>query len=67
MATNAERQAAKRQRDAASGLTTLTIVVPTHTVADFRLAAELARTERELTVGPMRNQATGRLRPLRAR
>lgn len=60
MATNAERQAAFRRRQAEAGLRSVTVMVPSRQVAAvMMLAAQLVK-DRDLEVGLIRNVRTGR-------
>ena len=65
--TNAERQRRKREKLAARGLVQCNIWVPHAAHADIHLMAEIMQKFPHLTVGPLRDPATGKLVALRTK
>lgn len=65
--TSAQRQAAFRARKAALGFIPVTIMVPSDCAAELRLLAEKLVANRDLKVGPLRNERTGKLASLQRR
>ena len=63
--SNADKQKAFRERMNDEGFVQCNVYVPSHALADFKLAAELAREDSALTVGQMKNVRTGRFQSLR--
>ena len=59
--TNAERQRAFRARRRAEGLVSCTVQVPADQAAVIMMIAERMRSDRNLTVSVLRDQASGRL------
>lgn len=63
--TSAQRQRQFKARQEELGLVQCNVWVPAHTFADVQTLAQLLRDNPDLTVGPLRNQRTGKLRALR--
>lgn len=61
MSTSAERQKRWRERMGKTGMVQLNLWLPARVYADFVQAAELCRSNPDLGLGPMRNEATGKL------
>jgi predicted SnoaL-like aldol condensation-catalyzing enzyme len=65
-AANAARQAKFRAKARGNGFVQCNLLVPEGALADLQLLAELLRSNPNLTVGPARDQISGKLVALRA-
>jgi len=62
--SNRQRAAAFRERQAAAGLVQVVCWVPADKAPDFTTAAARIRDNRNLRIGPLRNDETGKLEKL---
>lgn len=65
--TNTQRQRAYKARQKAKGLEQVSGWVLPHQVAEVQLLFKRLAADRDLNVGPVRNEATGRLEKLEKR
>lgn len=59
--SDSERAARYREQQHRAGYEYIGLWVPKEAAPDFRLAAELVRTRPSLTLGPLRDVASGKL------
>jgi len=59
--TNAERQARFRAKAAGTGLTSVTLLVPTGAAVDLQLVVQALREWKHLGPGPLRDPLSGKL------